>query len=61
MQHSKITSNSIRNHDERHIDDSDEEAGVLVAQYDAEGEYIRLSSRVLSPVRLLLPFHVSHL
>ena len=43
----------------RDRDDSDEEAGLLDTQYDAEGEYEGLS-RVISPVCLLLFFHVSH-
>jgi hypothetical protein len=48
---------SRRTQDER--DDFDEEAGLLEAQYDEEGEYEELS-RVMNPVRCLLPLHISH-
>ena len=57
MPKSRRTQDNKRNRDER--DDSDEEAGLLGAQYGEEGEYEELS-RVMSPVRCLLPFHISH-
>jgi hypothetical protein len=57
MPKSRRTQDSNMNRDER--DDSDEEAGLLGAQYGEEGEYEGLI-RVMSPVRCLLPFHISH-
>ena len=59
MPKSRRTQDSKRDRNERHRDDSDEEAGLLDTQYDAEGEYEGLS-RVISPVCLLLSFPVSH-
>ena len=56
MPKSRRTQDSKRNHDDRH--DSDEEAGLLDAQYGEEGEHEELS-RVMNPVRLLLSFHIS--
>ena len=53
MPKSRLTHDSKRNRDERHRDDSDEEAGLLDAQYAEEGEY-EGPSGVMSPVRLLL-------
>ena len=57
MSKSRRTLDSKRNRDER--DDSDEEAGLLDAQYAEEGEYEELN-QVRRPVRRLLPFHISH-
>ena len=54
MPKSRRTQDSKRNRDERHTDDSDEEAGLLEGQYGEEVEYEGLS-RVTSPVRLLFP------
>jgi phospholipid-translocating ATPase len=59
MPKSRRTQDSKRNRDERHTDNSDEEAGLLEAQYAEEGEYEELTG-VMSPVRLLLPVHISH-
>lgn len=59
MPKSRRTQDIKRNRDERHTNDSDEEAGLLDTQYGEEGEYEELS-RVMSPVRSLLPFHISH-
>ena len=56
MPKSRRTQDSMRNRDER--DDSDEEAGLLEAQYGEEGGYEELRG-VMSPVRCLLPF-LSH-
>ena len=52
MPKSRRTQDSKRNRDERQRDDSDEEAGLLDVQYDAEGEYDEGLGRVMS---LLLP------
>ena len=57
MPKSRRTQDSKRNREER--DDSDEEAGLLDPQYGEEGEYEGLS-RVMSSVRRLLPFIISH-
>ena len=46
------TQDSKQDRNERHRDNSDKEASLLDTQYDAEGEYERLS-RVISPVCLL--------
>ena len=54
MPKSRLTHDSKRNRDERHRDGSDEEAGLLEAQYGDEGEYEEPSG-VMSPVRLLFP------
>jgi len=59
MPKSRRTQDSKRNRDERHTDDSDEEAGLLAAQYGGEGAYEE-GSRVMSPVCLLLHFRISH-
>ena len=53
MPKSRRTQDSMRNRDER--DDSDEEAGLLEAQYGEEGGYEELRG-VMSPVRCLLLF-----
>jgi hypothetical protein len=44
----------------RYTGNSEEEAGLLGAQYDAEEEYDE-PTRITTPVRYLLPLNVPHL